>query len=203
MKHSITSLVALLSITATTLAQYTVQSKPFFLVLHSHDNKYNGTTLEACHEGAGIEGLCTGGTFNASSGYSTFQFNTTANEFVGNATLGKTGYLTYELVGGNFNESEPMVLSTDPSSNVALPIFEGGYDETLVAFDTHHRMNIQSYVDDTVSPPTDDKVMGYYRWYVCQSNFLGYTYETLNWVMGKYPPENPSCCKVQVVRQFV
>ncbi|KAK5113589.1 hypothetical protein LTR85_010818 [Meristemomyces frigidus] len=203
MKHTTFALASLLALASTALAQYTNQSAPFYLVLLSKDGKYNGTALEACHEGAGIEGLCTGGLLNTTAGYSTFQFNTSSNEFVQNATLGATGYLTYELRGGNFNESESMGLFYNPASNVALPLFEPSDENaTPVAFDSEGRMNIQSYLDDTVTPPTDVKVTAYYRWYVCESNYEGYTYETLNWVMGKHKPENPSCCQVNVVRQF-
>ncbi|KAK4546948.1 hypothetical protein LTR36_001680 [Oleoguttula mirabilis] len=224
MKRTIFGLVSLLALAITTLAQYTNQSQPFYLVLVSHDENYNGTVLGACHEGAGIEGLCTGGLLNATSGYSTFQFNTSSDEFVQNANLGEWGYLTYELRGGNFNGelasslnlqpemppsspyvvSEPMGISYNLASNVALPLFTPSEETaTPVAFDADNRMNIQSYLDDTATPPADQNVTAYYRWYVCESNYSGYTYETLNWVMGKYPPENPSCCKVDVVRQFV
>lgn len=94
-----------------------------------------------------------------------------------------------------------MQLYYDPSTNVALPLFEPS-EGTAVAFDVHNRLNIQSTLDDTVTPPTDETVAAFYRWYVCESNFEGYTYETLNWVMGKEQPENPSCSKVQVVRVF-
>jgi len=50
-------------------------------------------------------------------------------------------------------------------------------------------MNIQGYLDDTVTPPTDTTSTAYYRWYVCNTNYEGYSYETLSWVVGKYPPE--------------
>jgi hypothetical protein len=96
-----------------------------------------------------------------------------------------------------------MSLYSDFSTNVALPLFNPGYIETYVSFDSNEHMYIKAYVDDTVTPPkglqTPAKL---YRWYMCETYYTGYTYQTLSWVAGKYPPENPSCKKIQVLRQF-
>jgi hypothetical protein len=73
------------------------QSKPFALVLISENKSINGSALFACHEGAAIEGLCTGGPLKGSDASTTFHLNTTKNEFVANKTAGKTGVLTWEL----------------------------------------------------------------------------------------------------------
>ena len=57
----ITSLIASAVLAGTALAQYTqynITSKPFHLRTLSHDEKYDGTYLVACHEGAAIEALC-------------------------------------------------------------------------------------------------------------------------------------------------
>lgn len=64
------------------------------------------------------------------------------------------------------DEQEPMTLFIDPSTNVALPLFEPTSSGTEVAFDSEGRMNIQSYLNDTVDPPTDSTNAAYYRWYV-------------------------------------
>lgn len=96
-----------------------------------------------------------------------------------------------------------MYLSTDPTSNVAMPMFLPGEDQTYVGFGARDRMYIESYIDDTVTPP---KVLStptkYYRWYVCETNYSGYQYTTLAWVLGNAKPENPSCEKIIVVRVF-
>ena len=118
------SLIALAASTAT--AQYTNQSAPFNLILLSQNDTLNGSALGACHEGAAIEGLCVSGPPTADAGYSQFQFNTSSTPFNYNATIGETGYLTYELRGGNFNVSEPMGLTYNPASNVAVPEFNPG-----------------------------------------------------------------------------
>lgn len=60
-----------------------------------------------------------------------------------------------------------------------------------------------SYLDDTESPPRDDEAKALYRWYVCESIFIGYNYQTLNWVLGSAKPQNPSCSKVDVKRVFI
>lgn len=88
-------------------------------------------------------------------------------------------------------------------SNVALPLFEPGYDMTYVSFDKNEHMYIEDTLDDTVTPPTYKSPPGkLYRWYVCETYYTGYTYQTLSWVAGKYPPQNPSCKKINVLRQF-
>ena len=65
-----------------------------------------------------------------------------------------------------------MSLYFDPGTNVALPLFEPGYDTTYVAFDKDEHMYISTYVDDTVSPPTYKKRM-LYRWYMCETYYTG------------------------------
>jgi hypothetical protein len=55
MKSQLSSLLAL-AVATTTLAQFTVQSDPFQLILLSSNSTLNGSALYACHEGAAIEG---------------------------------------------------------------------------------------------------------------------------------------------------
>lgn len=95
-----------------------------------------------------------------------------------------------------------MTLYNDPSTNVALPLI--GFEEpyTYIGFDKDQNMFIRTYIDDTVTPPKS-KTKTLYRWYMCQTYYIGYTYTTLAWVNGKYPPQNPSCEKVQIKRVFV
>ena len=114
------------------------------------------------------------------------------------------GIITYSLVGGNFIESEGLGLFYSTSSNVAQPLFyPGDVDVTYMAFDPQDMLNIPSYIDDTVSPPSDAYETAYYRWWACVTNYEGYTYQALAWTLGIYPPENPSCVPVGVKRVFV
>ena len=178
-------------------AQYTNQSAPFYLIVHSKNSTLNGSSLVTCHEGAAIEGLCLNGPItDTNSAYSTFQFNT--------SSYGTQGVLTFSLPvnEGTLNVSEPMQLSYNPTSNVAVPLFEPGYGVTYVGFDRSNKMYIQGYIDDTVTPPSVNTSKNYNRWYICQT-YAGYSYTTLAWVMGSHSPENPSCVKVDVVREFV
>jgi hypothetical protein len=186
------------------VAQYTNQSAPFNLIVLSSNHTINGSSLGAYHEGAAIEGLCLGPPPSAAgSSYQQFQFNTSNTPYTGNKTIGAPGYLTYELRGGNFNVSEPMGLTYNPVSNVAVPEFFPGSDyATVVAFDCENKLNIQGYIDDRMLPVEYGEVKAYYRWYICQT-YAGYSYTTLSWVMGDHSPENPSCVKAEVVRVFV
>lgn len=185
-------------------AQVFNQSAPFNLVIISTNATLNGSSLISCHEGAAIEGLCAPTTTGLSNSTgSLYQLNTTDTGLEPNITIGEPGVLTYELQGSNFNYSEPMNLAYYPTSNVALPLFEPGYDATQVAFDNCEKMNIQGYVDDTSSPPKFGPSVAYYRWVVCTTYYSSYTYQTLAWVVGDGEAQNPTCQKVDVVRVFV
>ena len=86
--------VATLFITLFTSA-FAVQSDDFYLVLHSDDSKLNKHTLGACHEGAGIEGLCKASKIpKADPDYQTYQLNYTRGQ-------PNVGEVTWDLIGGN------------------------------------------------------------------------------------------------------
>lgn len=98
-----------------------------------------------------------------------------------------------------------MTFYVDPSTNVALPLFEPGYAAQQVAFNNLGFMHIISYLNDKVTPPTGDKPYERYNWYVCETYFTGYTYKNLAWLLGSsddQKPQNPSCTKVDVKRVF-
>ncbi|KAJ5730603.1 uncharacterized protein N7483_005111 [Penicillium malachiteum] len=179
-----------------------VQSKPFHLVITAAAKKtYNGQELAACHTGAAIESLCLAGTAG-----SEFYLNTTKGEEPAIKGEGLSGTLIWNLpYNGDEYESEPMSFYSDPSTNVAMLLFEPGYTQQEVFFDKTSQMAIYSYYNDAVTPPTDDEAKILKNWYLCETNFSGYTYTTLNWVLGngKAKPQNPSCVKVQVQRKFV
>lgn len=101
--------------------------------------------------------------------------------------------------------SESMSFYSDPSTNVAMPLFEPSFSSQSVTFDNKGRLAILSYLDDTQIPPSSNNVTALKNWYVCQTNYSGYQYRTLNWVMGNASakPQNPSCVKVEVERKFV
>ncbi|CAK3868139.1 Hypothetical predicted protein [Lecanosticta acicola] len=200
MKSFIATSAALLSATGA-LAQTYQQSAPFELIVQQPPNgKYNNQGLAACHEGAAIEALCVG------YGSDQYQLNTTSGQTVA-PDAGTPGTLTYALpaqnANGPINVSEAMSFYYDPSTNVALPLFEPSYTNVHVAFDRQARMNIQSSVDDTVTPPKYTQPRALYRWFVCETYYSGYTYTALTWALGNAKPENPSCQSVNVVRKFV
>ncbi|KAI5360511.1 hypothetical protein Slin14017_G086860 [Septoria linicola] len=196
MKSIIASAAALLSITSSVSAQ-TTQSKPFTLEIQSSNKTLNGKALTSCHEGAALEGLCIG---NAPS--QAYQFNTTDGQIVTNKDLGKSGVLTYELQGNNFESSQGMGFIYNPSTNVAHAQF-GTYQTAQIGFDKSNKLYVPSYYDDTVSPPKQGTETALYHWYICNYAYAAYGYETLNFVTGNGKPQNPSCQKVDVVRKAV
>jgi len=195
-----TSFLAGLAFATGTYAQfYANQSAPFTLVLQSSNTTLNGSNLNACHEGAAIEGLCVGSASPPSS-YNTYNFNYTAQQ-TPDPKLGYSGLIVWELRGGNFNVSSGLELQIPPTSHVGVPLFFPGDANafTNFGFDKNDKLFIFGYLDNSVSPPVYT-TKAYYHWYACFTN-AGYYYQTLAWSIGH--PENPTCVKVDVKRVFV
>ena len=105
--------------------------------------------------------------------------------------------------GGDITVSEPLTFQYDPATNVALPLFYPGENSAVgFTFDKHDYLKVLASLDDTVKPPVY-KQLQLSRWQICQTNYGGYTYTTLAWVMGKGRPQNPSCQAVKVRREAV
>lgn len=203
---STTLLAGTLALTAFSSAQYLNQTAPFKLtILSAYNETLNGSSLFACHEGAAIEGICNAGQLtNLPQAATTFAFNYSDSIPAQDPKTGQDGYLTYLLQASGLNVSEPMELTMFVSSNVAHAIFMPSETGQLVAFDDQGLMNIHSYLDDTVYPPKSDGTpTALYRWFMCTTTYGSYTYETLNWVLGKFPPQNPSCQDVQIKREYL
>jgi hypothetical protein len=206
MRLSLLSLAS--AFTASTLAQFDNQTAPFNLVLVSDNKTVDGDYLASCHSGAAIESLCLAGKPSTSKPdpipAAVYYFNYSTSVVTPNETLGTPGYVTWVLHGGNFNESQALELFYTAASDIAMPMFGLG-QETSMAFDDKDMLNIQYYVDDTVTPPKAGDSKAFYNWYACTTYFEGYTYNTLAWLVGdgSGKPQNPSCVKVGVKRVFV
>ncbi|CZR64830.1 uncharacterized protein PAC_14729 [Phialocephala subalpina] len=121
--------------------------------------------FSACHEGAGIEGLCVSSSFDP-------------------PLRGDTYSLNYSSYQGQFINSSLSVnslqLLSNPASNIGMPLFFPGDNGISVGFDQHDLMYIAGYQDDTVNPPEDlSAPKPYYQWYACTTNWVGYVYQTL------------------------
>lgn len=195
MRLSIATIFAFMGLQAA--AQYLDQSAPFHLVLKSENKTLNGKSLDACHEGAAVEGLCLGSKVSSASPVYTFNTSATDTPY---KNLGKRGTLNFELRGGNFNLSSPLQISADITTNVAVPLFQPADYGTAIGFDKSNKMFVWGSIDDTVTPPTY-KTQAIYKWYVCLTQY-GYLYTTLTWVVGPHSPQNPTCVKVDVERVF-
>ncbi|ATY61150.1 hypothetical protein CCM_02125 [Cordyceps militaris CM01] len=179
-----------------------IQSKPFKLVLDSSNGRINGKIISSCHSGAAIEGLCLSN--DAPGPYTTYYLNTTEGATSPVTGYGASGKLVWNLPLQNQYVSEPMQFTYDPSTNVAHPLFQPSYTATYVAFgDEDNELALFSYVDDTVNPPRAGNFKALKQWYACTTYYTGYTYLTLNWVVGKGKPQNPTCVKTQVKRVFI
>lgn len=101
--------------------------------------------------------------------------------------------------------SQPMHLVFNAATNIAHAQFApvAPSEAAQVGFDRKHKMFIPAYYDDTVVPAKVNKEFGLYHWYICQYNYSGYNYSSLNFVVGNAQPQNPTCQKVDVVRTAI
>jgi len=191
----LSTLLSLATAVASVSAQYLNQSAPFQLQLVSEDAELNGQHLASCHEGAAIESLCLYNVTKSPVYY--YNYSDTPS------FKSTSGYLTYLLQGANFAVFEPLGFTYNIASNVAVPMFSPAEGGELIAFDESDLLYIPAGVDDTQNPinPSDAR-QNLYRWYIC-TTYEGYTYQTLSWVLGKFQPQNPTCCPVNVRRIFV
>lgn len=188
---------------------YNETSAPFRLFLTSDNTAMNGSTLSACHTGAALESLCVsqgGGISNPTPlPAAEFNFNTSTDPFTPNTTIGTPGILTWNLETATIDIPSSVYFSYDPTTNAAIPILTPGQERPqLLAFDDQGRLNVQGFIDWTANPPNSTgTVEAYYRWYACQTYYSGYSYHTLAWALGAGLPENPTCVKVGVKREFI
>ncbi|EJP68457.1 hypothetical protein CRV24_004301 [Beauveria bassiana] len=179
-----------------------IQSKPFKLILDSADGRINGKSISSCHSGAAIEALCIGGSTN--DAYQTYYLNTTEGSTSPVEGYGPSGKLVWNIPLQGTTESEAMQFFYEPYTNIAHPLFEPSYVATYVAFgDKDNELAIFSYIDDTVSPPKTGEFKALKQWYACITDYSGYRYQSLNWVVGNGKPQNPSCIKTEVKRVFI
>lgn len=95
-----------------------------------------------------------------------------------------------------------MHLVTDPSSNVAQAVFYPGPSNGQYVQFTDDKLALFSGIDDTKVPIEAGTPKAIENWYVCDSYYTSYRYKTLSWVYGKAGPQNPTCVKVTVKRNF-
>lgn len=98
-----------------------------------------------------------------------------------------------------------MDLIFSPATNVAHAQFApiAPYNAQQIGFDKNNKMFIPNGYDDTVVPAKTSTQTALYHWYICQYNYVGYDYMSLNFGVGKAKPQNPTCQKVDVIRTAI
>jgi len=193
MKSFALAAAALVGLVASVSAQDApTQSAPFHLKIKSANETLDGVGLSSCHAGAAIEALCV----SPGPGVGEYYLNSTA----GNSWLG----WNLPLSTGNIPSS--LKWSQHLSSNLAVPLFFPGDDRDLNAgFDEHEKLYLLDWYDETKAVAMqrpESQQTKYYNWHVCWTWAGGYWYQVLAWVtFGE--PVNPTCVKVDVVREFV
>ncbi|KAL6850689.1 hypothetical protein ACO1O0_007813 [Amphichorda felina] len=177
------------------------QSEPFNLVIKSSDTSLDGQKVSACHEGAAIESLCL---LRDTQG-SEFYLNTTEGSVPPIDGYEPTAKLVWNLpIGSDQIVSSPMSFYINEATNIAHPQLQPSDSWQPITVDEDDNLAIVSGLDDTVTPPVVGAPFALHNWYVCQTNY-GYQYETVNWVLGNddAQPQNPSCTKVGVHREYI
>ncbi len=95
-----------------------------------------------------------------------------------------------------------MQLALDPASNVALALFYPGASRGQYVQFVNDKLTLYSTVNDTKFPVEASRPKAIENWYICDSYDIAYPYKTLSWVYGKADPQNPTCVKVTVKRNF-
>ncbi|OHW93585.1 hypothetical protein CSPAE12_07825 [Colletotrichum incanum] len=199
------SVLALLGATLAT-AQFTNQTKPFWLKFTPSNGGSGVTYLSSCHSGAGQAGLCpeTEGPVeeaNSSSTHTQYFLNETQTDFQGHIL----GALTWNQPLGNADPiSSGMELNLQLVSNGAIPIFSPGNNALFsLGFDEDEKLFIVSNADDSRAAPNEPNFseQAYYRWHVCWTFVGNYFYKSLVWVTAG-AASNPTCSAVNVSREW-
>ncbi|KAK2064268.1 hypothetical protein LY76DRAFT_612339 [Colletotrichum caudatum] len=180
------SVLAFLAATSAT-AQFTNQTKPFWLKFSPTNDSSAVTYLSSCHSAAGQAGLCPE---SGANGHTAYFLNETQSEYEGN-TLGA---LTWNQPIGNGNPvSSGLNLSPQLVSNGAIPIFSPGNLALFTfGFDEDEKLFIATNTDDSRAAPNNpnNSLEAYYRWHVCWTFVGNYFYYALVWVTAG-APSNP------------
>ncbi|KAK1637269.1 hypothetical protein BDP81DRAFT_427071 [Colletotrichum phormii] len=198
--------IALLGATLAS-AQFTNQTKPFWLKFTPCTGGSGETYLSSCHSGAGQAGLCPETTepvqeANRPTTHTNYFLNETQSDYKGHLL----GALTWNQPIGNGDPvSSGMMLNLQIVSNGAIPIFSPGNTALFtLGFDENEKLFIYSREDDSKAvagsqaPIVDE---AYYRWHVCYTFVGNYYYRSLVWITAG-PASNPTCAAVDVYREW-
>ncbi|KAI1848610.1 hypothetical protein JX265_011536 [Neoarthrinium moseri] len=167
----------------------------------------------ACHAGAAIEGICYGaGSLNTTATYSQFYFNYSGY----NSETGEVspyGWVEWQLPyvdqnGETAFEPEALSFSANLFSNVAAGLFQPGYEGgTIFQYNENGLLYITGGYDDRHNNETYPNPPTYFgntsSFHLCYQFTGGYYYQSIAWVSGTAPPQNPSCEPVDLSLQLI
>ena len=156
--------------------------QPFNLTVTSlSSGRYENALLNAAHSGAAEEALAVLPSGSATS----FTFNTTGYSTIPGYC--GVGYLQYAAPTQPTATVQQMQFVQNSTSNVEAAFFgEGNGPVELTISNTGEIFHFDGSSGATA------------YWYVCPQTSLGYTYETLSYVMDGSTPTNPDCDQVTV-----
>ncbi|KAF2435457.1 hypothetical protein EJ08DRAFT_645754 [Tothia fuscella] len=199
-------------------AQQDETLKHFRLVLQSENSTLNGRVLHACHWNVDANALCPTFIEYPDQRIKYIFTSTTINDTDSYDNGGEYMKLrmVFPPIGSNplFTMDFRFHIQTNLYSNIALAWFDEDYaekDEKLedrkvwdaVFFDEKGLMFKKGVADDRDVPIQENVQKNYYRWYVCNTVYNSYYYQTLVWGQGEPAPQNPTCVKVDVRREFL
>ena len=91
-----------------------------------------------------------------------------------------------------------MALFTDIASNLGIAVLGGGQSILPIGIKEDNSVGLFSHVNYSKNPPKSHNATILHRWYMCNINYEGYTYNALNWLYGKDDPITPGCTKVGI-----
>jgi hypothetical protein len=195
MYFSLKATAATLIASSVVNAAPTAIEKPFQLAVISSNATLNGQILSPCHWHVLVQALCP---------QPAIKTTTVRDSF--NSTKKPSGgfNLNWDLNQGQSNTQMVLnfTIGTSMYSNVADAMLVNAGYPTDVFFDEKDKMYLQGRADDRRVPIEEYAVENYYRWYVCNTVYNSYRYQTLAWSQGEPAPQNPTCQKIDVKRVY-
>jgi hypothetical protein len=194
--HFLKGTAATLIATSVTTAAPTAVEKPFQLSVVSSNSTLNGKILAPCHWHVLTQGLCPQPATETKPERDSFNTTTKPSGAVS---------MNWSLTRGQPGPQMVLnfTLSSSIFSNVANAMFTSSDYAWDVFFDEKDLMYLEGMADDRKVPIEEYTVQKYYRWYVCNTVYNSYRYQTLAWGQGEPAPQNPTCQKIDVKRLYI
>ncbi|KAK3985466.1 hypothetical protein QBC44DRAFT_156504 [Cladorrhinum sp. PSN332] len=200
MHLKINFLISLSLLSLSTLAQdcapYTKSPLFHLRVLTPTDSRLNNSFLVSSHSGPPFRQLVTSAWYRDTYGQDYVPAENSTRFFFNSSTSADTYPCPGNSIGWEWNTGIPdsgLNFRTSRVSNAWTAYMFPGPGDVSVGFDEQGKLFLKE----------DGNQGRWYRWFVCNTVWGSYKYESLVWVVGGKGPDDESCKAVEVVREWV